>query len=104
VGIWRSYSPLELRVTPASSSQNSWGWLPCRPLPPLRIHVGEDEVLLDDSRRYIERAVASGVDAHLDVWQCLAHGFAASVGKLKAATHALDALGAFLANRLQATP
>jgi monoterpene epsilon-lactone hydrolase len=72
-------------------------------LPPLRIHVGEDEVLLDDSRRYVERAVASGVDAHLDVWQGLAHGFAASVGKMKAATHALEALGTFLAIRLQAT-
>ena len=69
-------------------------------LPPVRIHVGEDEVLLDDSRRYIERAVASGVDAHLDVWQGLAHGFAGSVGKLKAATQALDALGKFLAERL----
>ena len=57
-------------------------------------------MLLDDSRRYIERAVASGVDAHLDVWQGLAHGFAGSVGKLKAATQALDSLGKFLAERL----
>jgi acetyl esterase/lipase len=70
-------------------------------LPPLRIHVGEDEVLLDDSRRYVERAVAAGVDAHLDVWQGMAHGFPGSVGKLKAATHALDILGKFLTARLQ---
>jgi acetyl esterase/lipase len=33
----------------------------------IRIHVGDDEVLLDDSRRYVERAVAAGVDARLDV-------------------------------------
>src|SRR6266849_6179300 len=26
-------------------------------LPPVRVHVGDDEVLLDDSRRYVERAV-----------------------------------------------
>src|SRR5712675_329327 len=32
-------------------------------LPPVRVHVGDDEVLLDDSRRYVERAVAAGVDA-----------------------------------------
>jgi len=32
-------------------------------LPPIRVHVGDDEVLLDDSRRYVERAVAAGVDA-----------------------------------------
>src|SRR6202166_4913011 len=37
-------------------------------LPPIRIHVGDDEVLLDDSRRYVERAMAAGVDARLDVW------------------------------------
>ncbi len=37
-------------------------------LPPVRVHVGDEEVLLDDSRRYVERAVAAGVDAKLDVW------------------------------------
>jgi acetyl esterase/lipase len=36
-------------------------------LPPVRVHVGDNEVLLDDSRRYAERAVAAGVDAKLDV-------------------------------------
>src|SRR5216683_2136732 len=53
-------------------------------LPPLRIHVGDDEVLLDDSRRYVERAVAGGVDARLDVWMGMPHGFVASIGTLKA--------------------
>ena len=37
-------------------------------LPPIRVHVGDDEVLLDDSRRYVARAVAAGVDAELDVF------------------------------------
>ena len=32
-----------------------------------RIHVGDDEVLLNDSLRYVERAVAGGVDARADV-------------------------------------
>jgi len=50
-------------------------------LPPISIHVGDDEVLLDDSRRYFERAVAAGVDARLDVWEGMPHGFAGSVGK-----------------------
>jgi monoterpene epsilon-lactone hydrolase len=71
-------------------------------MPPVRIHVGDDEVLLDDSRRYVERAVAAGVDAQLDVWMGMPHGFPASVGRLKAAAQALDAIGAFLAERLQA--
>jgi monoterpene epsilon-lactone hydrolase len=70
-------------------------------MPPVRIHVGDDEVLLDDSRRYAERAVAAGVDARLDVWMGMPHGFPVSIGKLKAAAQALDAVGAFLAERLQ---
>ena len=71
-------------------------------LPGVRIHVGDDEVLLDDSRRYVERAVAAGVDARLDVWTGMAHGFAGSVGRLKASAQALDALGSFLAEKLGA--
>src|SRR6476646_3111008 len=71
-------------------------------LPPIRIHVGDDEVLLDDSRRYVERAVADGVDARLDVWTGMPHGFPASIGRLKASAQSLDAIGLFLAERLQA--
>ena len=70
-------------------------------LPPVRIHVGDDEVLLDDSRRYIERAVTAGVDAKLHLWMGMAHGFPGSVGKLKASAKALDAIGVFLTERLQ---
>jgi monoterpene epsilon-lactone hydrolase len=71
-------------------------------IPSTRIHVGDDEVLLDDSLRYVERAVAAGVDARADVWMGMAHGFPASIGRLKAAAQALDAIGIFLAERLQA--
>ena len=70
-------------------------------LPPIRIHVGDDEVLLDDSRRYVERAAAAGVDAQLEVWTGMFHGFVASIGMVKAATLALDAIATFLAARLQ---
>jgi len=71
-------------------------------LPPIRIHVGDDEVLLDDSRRYVERAIAAGVDARLDVWTGMPHGFPASIGTIKASAQALDAIGLFLTERLQA--
>jgi monoterpene epsilon-lactone hydrolase len=71
-------------------------------LPPVRIHVGDDEVLLDDSLRYVERAVAAAVDARVDVWMGMPHGFPASIGKLKAAAQALDAIGTFLVGRRQA--
>src|SRR6266849_293168 len=71
-------------------------------MPPVRIHVGDDEVLLGDSLRYAERAVAASVDARLDVWMGMPHGFPANIGRLKAAAQALDAVGAFLTERLQA--
>jgi monoterpene epsilon-lactone hydrolase len=69
-------------------------------LPPLRVHVGDDEVLLDDSRRFVERAVAAGADAQLHVWLGMPHGFSNAVGKLEAAAQALDAAAAFLGERL----
>jgi epsilon-lactone hydrolase len=72
-------------------------------LPAIRVHVGDDEVLLDDSRRYVERAVAVGVDATLDVWVGMPHGFINGVGNLNAANLALNAVGGFLAERLAET-
>jgi acetyl esterase/lipase len=71
-------------------------------MPPVRIYVGDDEVLLDDSLRYVERAVAATVDARVDVWMGMPHGFPGSIGKLKAAAQALDAIGTFLVERRQA--
>jgi monoterpene epsilon-lactone hydrolase len=69
-------------------------------LPPVRVHVGDDEVLLDDALRYVARAVDAGVDARVDVWQGMPHGFSSGVGKLAAANQALAAIGTFLAQRL----
>jgi acetyl esterase/lipase len=69
-------------------------------LPPIRVHVGDDEVLLDDSRRYVDRAVAAGVDAELDVWMGMPHGFVTGVREFDAARQALKAIGGFLTQRL----
>jgi acetyl esterase/lipase len=68
-------------------------------LPPIRVHVGDDEVLLDDSRRYVERAALAGVDAELDVWMGMPHGFVTAVREFDAARQALKAIGAFLTER-----
>lgn len=70
-------------------------------LPPVRVHVGDDEVLLDDSRRYVERAIAAGVDANLDIWMGMPHGFVNGVGNVHAADQALHAIGAFLSDLLE---
>jgi epsilon-lactone hydrolase len=44
-------------------------------LPPLLIHVGNDEVLLDDSRRLAERARAAGVTVDLKIWPVVPHAW-----------------------------
>ena len=71
-----------------------------RGLPPIRVHVGDDEVLLDDSRRYVERAVAAGVDVGLDIWMGMPHGFVTAINEFDAARQSLKAIGAFLTERL----
>jgi acetyl esterase/lipase len=42
-------------------------------LPPLIVHVGSDEVLLDDSTRLAERARAAGVRVELKIWPVVPH-------------------------------
>ena len=69
-------------------------------MPPIRIHVGNDEVLLDDSRHYVERAAYAGIDAKLDVWEGMPHGFLSTIGRTNAADQALDDIGFFLASHL----
>jgi monoterpene epsilon-lactone hydrolase len=73
-------------------------------LVPIRVHVGNDEVLLDDSVRFIARAVTAGVDARLDVWEGMIHGFLGSVGRLAASTEALHLVGEFLTDRFGGQP
>jgi acetyl esterase/lipase len=68
-------------------------------LAPIRVHVGDDEVLLDDSVRFVEHAIAAGVDARLDVWEGMVHGFLGGVGQLTASNEVLHLIGEFLSNR-----
>nr|MBA2280052.1 alpha/beta hydrolase fold domain-containing protein [Acidimicrobiia bacterium] len=42
-------------------------------LPPLLVHVGDAEVLLDDATRFAQRAEAAGVDVTLDVQPEMIH-------------------------------
>jgi monoterpene epsilon-lactone hydrolase len=68
-------------------------------LPPLRVHVGSDEVLLDDSITLVERAAAAGVDVRLDVWHGMVHGYLGGIGRLKASAETLELMGDFLIER-----
>ncbi|HET6279329.1 MAG TPA: alpha/beta hydrolase fold domain-containing protein, partial [Polyangia bacterium] len=70
-GLVRSY----LGVTDPKNPLASPLYADLTGLPPIRVHVGDDEVLLDDSRRYVGNAVAAGVDAGVDIWMGMPHGF-----------------------------
>jgi epsilon-lactone hydrolase len=66
--------------------------------PPIRIHVGDDEMLLDDSMRFAQRAEAAGVDVRLDVWDGMLHVFPSQLATFEAANQALDDIAAFIRN------
>jgi monoterpene epsilon-lactone hydrolase len=73
---------------------------PLAGLPPVQVHVGDAEVLLDDSVRYVAQAQAAGVAAELHLWEGLPHGFAANVAGLLGASQALDLGASFLRSYL----
>lgn len=72
-------------------------------LPPLAIHVGDREILLDDSLRLAEKARAAGVAVDLKVWHGLPHVFQAA-SFLPEARLSLGQLGEFLDARMKAAP
>jgi acetyl esterase/lipase len=65
-------------------------------LPPLLIHVGNDEVLLDDSVRLAERAQAAGTQAEIKVWEGMWHVFQSLAGMLPEGRASIEELGAFV--------
>jgi len=69
--------------------------------PPAMLHVGEDEILLDDARRMADRIGAAGSAAELHVWQGMVHVFPANLALLRAAPEAFDSVATFLRGHLQ---
>lgn len=71
-----------------------------RGLPPMLIHVGDQEILLSDSTRLAERAGAAGVQAELDVFPEVWHVFHLFAPALPDANAALEKIGAFVRGAL----
>jgi epsilon-lactone hydrolase len=69
-------------------------------LPPITMHVGSEEILLEDAVRLAARARAAGVPVDLRRLDGLWHVAHASAGLVTASTAAVNALGAALAIRL----
>ena len=69
-------------------------------LPPLLIHVGDHEVLLDDSVRFAERARDAGVEARLVVWPGMFHVFQTFAPFLPEARRANREISGFIRERI----
>ncbi len=65
-------------------------------IPPLLIHVGEDEVLRDDSTRLAERAREAGVRVELKVWPVVPHAWQLAPHMIPEARQSLRESAAFL--------
>ncbi len=63
---------------------------------PLLIHVGEKEMLRDDSVRLAERAKAAGVSATLQLWPGAPHGWQLAAEILACARSSISQAAAFL--------
>lgn len=71
-------------------------------LPPLLLHVGEREILRDDSVRLAERARAAGVDAAAEVFPVVNHVWQFADRALPEARRSLDTAAAFLERHVAA--
>ena len=68
-------------------------------LPPLLVHASEAEMLLDDSRRYVNKAIAAGSPATLQTWQHMVHVWQIYHPELPEGREAMEEIGKFLRSR-----
>jgi monoterpene epsilon-lactone hydrolase len=71
-------------------------------LPPLLVHVGDAEVLLDDAVRFASRAREAGVAVESEVWPEAFHVFQMLAGLLPEADEAIAQAGEWMEKRLEA--
>jgi acetyl esterase/lipase len=65
-------------------------------LPPMLIHVGESETLLDDSIRLKEKAMVAGVDVNLELWEDMFHVWHYFAAMMPEGQKAIDDIGKFI--------
>jgi epsilon-lactone hydrolase len=70
-------------------------------LPPVLIHVGDHEILLDDSVRVAEKMRAAGGKVELEVWKGMWHVFHAFADLMPESKSAVQKIGQFARQHLQ---
>ncbi|MFZ5603028.1 MAG: alpha/beta hydrolase, partial [Pseudomonadota bacterium] len=69
-------------------------------LPPLLIHVGDQEVLLHDSTRFADKAREQGVDVTLRIWRDAPHVFQMFAGLVPQGTWSLKEIAQFMRKQM----
>lgn len=81
-------SPMDWRASPLYGD--------CTGLPPLLIQASDSEVLLDDARRFADKARAAGVSVDFQAWKGLPHAWQIFCPLLPEARKALAQAGDFI--------
>lgn len=70
-------------------------------LPPILIHVGTEEVLLDDAKRLAEQAKKYDISTSLRVYDKVGHVFQFHAGILKESDDSIERIGQFIDKHMQ---
>ena len=91
--------PSDTRITAAVVGSIAGEWVEAADLaglPPLLIHVGTNETLLDDSVRLAGRARAAGVTVELKIWPVVPHTWQLAQSTIPEARKSVREAAAFL--------
>ncbi|MGI9293936.1 MAG: alpha/beta hydrolase, partial [Pseudomonadales bacterium] len=69
-------------------------------LPPMFIQVGNDEILLSDSKRFAGNVRAAGGEVVLDVWPGMWHVWQMFIGLMPESKAAVNKLGQFIRGKI----
>jgi monoterpene epsilon-lactone hydrolase len=86
--IFNRIHPCDPEISPAMGDLSE--------LPAILIHASESEMLLDDSRRYVNKARESGSPVTLQSWPNMVHVWHIFEHKLPEARHAFEEIGKFI--------
>jgi monoterpene epsilon-lactone hydrolase len=100
-GAWTAFSKHYVRDNDPCTPWISPLYGDLQGLPPILIFVGGDEILLDDSVRFVEKSKEAGVDATLKVGEGMFHCFPVCAPLFPEATQAMDEICAFINRTLQ---
>lgn len=70
-------------------------------LPPVLIHVGTEEVLLDDAKRLAEQAEKCGIPTTFKIYDKVGHVFQFHAGILKESDDSIKRIGQFIDKHMQ---